>query len=253
MNAMMSCARPYKALVLLGLCAALAAPSFAGRRNAPGVSADGALLWARRSIDGNGSIAQVDRPTLDGGPSYRFVVPDDGVSYRAELAAAAMPWGHYRYQFAVFVPQDWRPNPQATIVAQWHGYKLDSGRDTNPPISLAIEGDHWRLMVNRLASPDQVEKKEFSLPPLQTRVWHRFDVRIHWSRSGQGGLVALTHDGENWVSYEGANNYDQKNPPYFKIGIYHPQWNPRKDVPHATGGAPIVVYAAGVAVTRSDR
>jgi hypothetical protein len=81
-----------------------------------------------------------------------------------------MPWGHYRYQFAVFVPQDWRPNPQATIVAQWHGYKLDSGRDTNPPISLAIEGGHWRLMVNRLASPDQVEKKEFSLPPLQTGV-----------------------------------------------------------------------------------
>ena len=67
------------------------------------------------------------------------------------------------------------------------------------------------------------------------------------------GLVALTHDGENWVSYEGANNYDQKNPPYFKIGIYHPQWNPRKDVPHTAGGAPIVVYAAGVAVTPVDR
>ena len=143
MNAMMSCARPYKALVLLGLCAALAAPSFAGRRNAPGVSADGALQWARRSIDGNGSIAQVDQPTLDGGPSYRFVVPDDGVSYRAELAAAAMPWGHYRYQFAVFVPQDWRPNHRGAVARlqarQWQGHQSahfagDRGR------SLAADG-----------------------------------------------------------------------------------------------------------------
>lgn len=241
------------ALLALGLCTVLTAPSYAARRHQASVEPDASSPWVRRSIDGNGSIDLVNQPSLDGGPSHRFVVPDDGVSYRAELAAAPVPWGNYRYRVAVFVPEDWRPNGQATIVTQWHGYKLANGKDTNPPISLAIEGDHWRLMINHLASPTQVEKKEFALPAVKAGVWHRFEFRIDWSRNGQGGLVALTHDGESWVNYQGANNYDQKNPPYFKVGIYHPQWNPRKEVPHTPGGAPIVIYVAGVAVTRADR
>jgi hypothetical protein len=236
----------FQTILAMTLCLGLIAPSFAARRSAAVSSADGTPQWVRHSIDGNGSIDLVDHPNLDGAQAYRFTVPDDGVSYRAELATAPAPWGNYRYQFAIFVPQDWRQNDQASIVAQWHGYKLDGGKDTNPPVSLAIEGDHWRLMVNHLASPTQVEKKEFTLPALKTGVWHRFDMRIHWSQNGQSGLVDLSHDGENWVHYEGVNNYDQKNPPYFKVGIYHPQWNPRKEVPHTTGGAPIVVYTAGV-------
>lgn len=232
------------------------APAPAANPSAPVGStgdADNAPDWVRHSIDGNGSITQVDQPALDGGRAWRFMVPDDGMSYRAELATAPPAWGSYRYQFAVYLPRDWQPNPQATIVAQWHGYKLAGGGDTNPPISLAVQGDHWRLMINRLASATQVQKEEFPLPPITTGVWHRFDVRIRWSRNGPDGLVTLLHDGQTWVTHEGANNYGQRQPPYFKVGIYHPQWNPRKAVPHATGGAPIVVYSAGVAVTPLDR
>jgi hypothetical protein len=230
-------------------------PRFGGHRNthasAP-TRADGNPDWVRRSINGNGSISQVEQPTLDGAKAYRFSVPDDGVSYRAELATASTDWGSFHYQFAIFLPQDWQPNPQASIVAQWHGFKLANGKDTNPPISLAVEGDHWRLMINHLASTSsdetQVEKQEFPLPAITKGVWHRFDARITWSRNGQDGEVTLLHDGEIWAHYTGINNYHQKTPPYFKVGIYHPQWNPRKQVPHQTGGPPIVVYTAGVSI-----
>jgi len=229
-------------------CIALPTRSHAADRPVVSEGQGGSPDWVRRSIDGKGSITLVDQPTLDGGDSYRFMVPDDGVSYRAELATAPPAWGSYRYQFSIFLPQDWRPDRQATIVAQWHGYKLADGKDTNPPVSLAVQGDHWRLMVNRLASPTQVEKKEFLLPLIQTGVWHQFDVRISWSRNGQRGVVSLSHNGETWITYNGVNNYDQKRPPYFKVGIYHPQWNPRKGVPHVPGGAPIVIYIAGATI-----
>ena len=236
-------------MVSMLACLVVLAPSHAARRSAASRDAGAPPDWQRRSIDGNGSVTLVDQPALDGGKSWRFMVPDDGVSYRAELAKAPTDFGSYRYQFAVFLPQDWRPNAQATIVAQWHGTKLANGRDTNPPISLAVQDDHWRLMINHLATPTEVEKKEFPLPSIQTGVWNRFDVRIRWSRDGQDGVVTVMRNDEAWVTYTGPNNYDQKHPPYFKIGIYHPQWNPRKEIAHATGGAPIVVYTAGVSVT----
>lgn len=244
----------FPSLPLLGaavLLACIARPAPAQAPAGPAATAvqGSAPDWVRRSIDGNGSITLVDQPSPDGGPAYRFLVPDDGVSYRAELATAPTAWGGYRYQFSVFLPPDWRPNQQATIVAQWHGYTLVDGQNTNPPISLAVQGDHWRLMVNRLTSATQVGKKQFLLPPIQTGVWHHFDVRINWSRNGQGGAINLSHNGQTWVTYNGANNYDQKNPPYFKVGIYHPQWNPRKKVPHVSGGAPIIIYIAGVAIS----
>ena len=77
MNAMMSCARPYKALVLLGLCAALAAPSFAGRRNAPGVSADGEFC----APNGRAQIrSHIDEVRLPAPAVVRGVATRDQVS-----------------------------------------------------------------------------------------------------------------------------------------------------------------------------
>lgn len=206
--------------------------------------------WARQSIDGNGSITLVTQPVASGGHAVKFSVPDDGKSYRAELATNPTDWGTYRYQFSVYLPSPWQSSPLASIVAQWHGTKLSNGKDTNPPISLAVQDNHWRLIINHLATPTNVQKKVIALPDIQTDTWNQFDIRIAWSRPGQMGTVTLYHNGQLWARYNGENNYNQKNPPYFKIGIYHPDWNPAKGKDYPVGGAPVVVYHDDVTVTK---
>ncbi len=48
-------------------------------------------------------------------------MPDDGKSYRTEIATDRLPYGSYRYDFANYLPEGWIRYDAMTIVSQWHG------------------------------------------------------------------------------------------------------------------------------------
>lgn len=204
----------------------------------------------RPSIDGNGSIHIVNQPVFKGKSAVQFSVPNDGQSYRSELAGYPLAWGTYHYQFAIFIPKDWQPTHLETILAQWHGAKLSNGQDTNPPILLSIQNNHWRLAIHQLTSDTTVVEKGFVLPAMQSGVWNQFDVTIRWSTPTSPGVLTLYRNNELWFNYTGINNYHQKNVPYFKMGIYRPLWNPEKQIPYAVGNPPIVVYGDEIKITK---
>ncbi len=213
-------------------------------------SSGNANKWPRQNIDGNGSITFVNQPALNSPYAVKFTVPNDGVSYRAELATDSLPYGTYRYRFAVYIPTNWVQDTLGTIVAQWHGYKLINGSDTNPPVSLAVKGNNWVLNINTLQNPTTTTKQVFNLAQLQTGVWNQFDVRIAWSTATQTGTVAIYNNGQLLKNYSGVNNYSQNFPPYFKIGIYKPEWNPKHGLNYPTGGAPVIVYHDAVILSK---
>lgn len=206
--------------------------------------------WQRQNIDGNGSITFTNLPSLNSPYAVKFTVPNDGVSYRAELATDTLPYGTYRYRFAVYVPTNWVQDTLGTIVAQWHGYKLINGNDINPPVSLAIKSNNFVLNINTLQTPTTTTKQTFNLAELQTGVWNQFDVRIAWSTASQTGTVALYNNGQLLKNYSGINNYGQIRPPYFKIGIYKPEWNPSHGLSYPTGGPPVIVYHDAVILSK---
>lgn len=59
-------------------------------------------------------------------------MPDDGKSYRTEIATERVPYGSYRYTFANYLPGDWIRYDNQTIVSQWHGGTGTSPRSSSP-------------------------------------------------------------------------------------------------------------------------
>ncbi|MFG2417164.1 heparin lyase I family protein [Streptomyces goshikiensis] len=86
--------------------------------------------FPRKGIEGTGIVGVTAAPGGHGGKAVRFVMPDDGKSYRTEIATARVPYGSYRYTFANYLPSDWIRYDAQTIVSQWHG-----GAGTYPPPS----------------------------------------------------------------------------------------------------------------------
>ncbi|GAA3041906.1 heparin lyase I family protein [Kitasatospora sp. NPDC127116] len=206
--------------------------------------------WTRQRVDGNGSITVAGAPAGGSGLAARFAVPNDGVSYRSEVAVNSLGWGSYRFALADYLPADWVRTPTETIVAQWHGYPLADGSDTKPPIALTVKDGSWRLKVHWLSDPSTVQEAVIPLGDVQFGHWNQWAFDITWSTDTTPGAVTVFRDGAQVGAYSGLNNYHQNQSPYFKTGIYRANWNPAKNIPYPTGGPDVVAWSDSVVVTR---
>lgn len=205
------------------------------------------FTFTRGRIDGTGNI------TAASSEMAKFTVPNDGISYRAEVATPNSSYGSYVYQFSNWIPSDY-PGPEwDTILAQWHGYPLSStGKDTNPPIALSVLNDNWLLRINYLKNPNDTKPTQIQIPiaPVTKGQWNYWNMSITWSDSQTQGQISLSLNGQIVATYTGVNNYNQNYAPYFKVGIYRPNWNPSKGIPYPTGGPPVQVWDGPVTISR---
>ncbi|MER5350091.1 polysaccharide lyase [Kitasatospora sp. NPDC002551] len=206
--------------------------------------------WTRQRIDGNGSITVTGAPAGGSGLAARFGVPNDGASYRSEVAVNALGWGSYRFALADYLPADWVQTSTETIVAQWHGYPLADGSDTKPPIALTVKDGNWRLKVHWLTDPSTVAEAVIPLGAVQFGHWNQWAFDITWSTATTPGSITVYRDGVQVGAHSGLNNYHQNQAPYFKTGIYRANWNPAKGIPYPTGGPDVVLWSDSVVVTQ---
>ncbi|MEE1822509.1 polysaccharide lyase [Streptomyces sp. BE20] len=206
--------------------------------------------WTRQRIDGNGSITVTGGPAGGSGLAGRFSVPNDGQSYRSEVAVNALGWGGYRFAFADYLPADWVRTSTETIVAQWHGYPLADGSDTKPPIALTVKDGNWRLKVHWLTDPSTVQEAVIPLGAVQFGHWNQWAFDVTWSTATTPGSITVLRDGVQVGTHSGLNNYHQNQAPYFKTGIYRANWNPAKGISYPTGGPDVVLYSDSVVVTK---
>ncbi|MFB7474444.1 polysaccharide lyase [Kitasatospora sp. NPDC056184] len=206
--------------------------------------------WTRQRIDGNGTITVTGAPAGGSGLAARFSVPNDGASYRSEVAVNALGWGSYRFALADYLPADWVQTSTETIVAQWHGYPLSDGSDTKPPIALTVKDGSWRLKVHWLTGPTTVAEAVIPLGTVQFGHWNQWAFDITWSTDSTPGSITVYRDGVQVGTHSGLNNYHQNQAPYFKTGIYRANWNPAKGIPYPTGGPDVVLYSDSVVVTQ---
>ncbi|MFE6868219.1 polysaccharide lyase [Kitasatospora sp. NPDC057692] len=227
-----------------------AAATTAGTVFADDFESGGVSRWTRQRIDGNGSITVTGAPAGGSGLAARFSVPNDGASYRSEVAVNALGWGAYRFALADYLPADWVQTSTETIVAQWHGYPLSDGSDTKPPIALTVKDGNWRLKVHWLTGPTTVAEAVVPLGAVQFGHWNQWAFDITWSTDSTPGSITVYRDGVQVGAHSGLNNYHQNQAPYFKTGIYRANWNPAKGIPYPTGGPDVVLYSDSVVVTQ---
>jgi hypothetical protein len=73
-------------------------------------------------FENRSSATIVKDPAGTGQNVAKFVVPDDGQCYRAEIQRKQFGWGHYNYSFSHYIPSTWPAFQYGTILAQWHGF-----------------------------------------------------------------------------------------------------------------------------------
>ncbi|MER7822611.1 heparin lyase I family protein [Streptomyces sp. NPDC096097] len=215
-----------------------------------GFESGSTAAFHRKGIDGTGSVDVTAAPGGRGGKGVRFAMPDDGNSYRTEIATDRVPYGSYRYTFANYLPDDWLRYDYQTIVSQWHG-----GTGTVPAVVLAVKGDRWMLGVHwKLPSEQADESKQpaheatYDLGPVRLGHWNQWSFDITWSTPTTPGSITVGLDGARVGSHRGPNSYHQDTAPYHKIGLYRPNWQAAKG--HVKGGTPAVVnYYDDVTIT----
>lgn len=163
--------------------------------------------------------------------AVEFTVPRKLGTFRSELSLSWEPGFQERwYGVRIFVPADWVVSQEdgGDIVTQWH-HILASERDRNarnfPPISVAIKTAKWVITNNygEIAAP----RREITEAPgnLEPGKWVAWVFHMRWS-PGADGLTEAWKDGRKVMSRKGPNTYQTTKPhtPYWKIGIYHPEW-----------------------------
>ncbi|OKJ62710.1 hypothetical protein AMK29_21710 [Streptomyces sp. CB02261] len=227
-----------------------AAPAGTAAAKAPGpvpfsdgFESGGTSLWPRKGIEGTGTVAVTTAPGGRGGRAARFTMPDDGRSFRSEIATGRVPYGSYRYSFSNYLPGDWTSYKYMTIVSQWHG-----GTGTVPAIALAVKGGRWVMDTHWKVGSGPVTGLKHDLGDATLGRWNRWTFDVTWSTGTTPGSLTVWRDGVRVGSHQGPNSYHQDTAPYHKIGLYRPNWKASKG--HVKGGkAPVVIYYDDVTVT----
>ncbi len=178
-------------------------------------------------------LHQVSAPVRAGQEALQVTVPHALGSFRSEIARPPVAMGsQWWYGFSIYLPASWQQDSQGNILAQWHSI-LPAGHTPGdstgqPPVALAVVGDQWQLKLHWNTQGPSFSgagkgTRTYDLGAIQPGQWADFVVHATWSHAADG-LTQVWLDGHQAVDYSGPNEYATAQGPYFKIGIYHPDW-----------------------------
>lgn len=144
----------------------------------------------------------------------------------------------YFYQFRIYLPPDWETDTVSDVVAQWHGRPdRDLGEPyRRPPLSFSIDGEQFDLVtrsdaaqVNRTDEPgDTFTELTAWSGPIERGRWIDWAFHIRWSYDNTG-IIRVWKDGQHVHTHRGANTYNDRTPPFFKLGVYKWIWTRNPD------------------------
>ncbi|MBN1361484.1 MAG: polysaccharide lyase [Sedimentisphaerales bacterium] len=155
---------------------------------------------------------------------------NDTVPYRTEVSGPHADVGkEYWYGFSIFLPDDYVPDGIWEIVAQWHGVPdFDIGDNwRNPVMALSTTNGRWGWVSRWDAKRNTFEsgKREYGgthnydLGPYRTGAWTDWVVHVKWLY-GPDGILEVWRDGEKVIDQDGPNAFNDKDGPFFKMGLY---------------------------------
>ena len=182
-----------------------------------------------------GRMKIVDAPSLDkGSKAVRFAVRRAPNSFRSEISLPHEKGFKERwYGERILVPDDWvfDSNRGNDIVMQWHAIP-GNWRATYPNLAISIGNTNWFIRQSYGAAQTKPTRTNTRLKDEVKRgEWVSWVVHAKWS-PGADGILQIWKDGKLVMDLKGTNVYSTigvEYTPYFKTGIYHPEWNLNKD------------------------
>lgn len=176
-------------------------------------------------------IRVVDAPKLAAGTkAVRFEVVRGPNSFRSEISLPYEEGFQERwYSARVLIPEDWTVDPQKAndIVMQWHAIP-GNWRPTHPNLAISIGRNRWFIKQSH-GSPQEgpVRKNTRVEEPMKPGMWVTWIIHARWSPTAEG-LLQVWKDGSLILNSAGPNVYGtigEEYTPYFKTGIYRPEWH----------------------------
>ncbi len=158
----------------------------------------------------------------------------DGKRVEMELGCVGLGEA-WRYAFETCLPNDYPADPSADNIAQWHDMPdfLLGESWRNPSLKLMIRNGRWLLShrwssakVNRFFWEKNARDagEEIDLGPAENGKWVRWEFRILWAWDA-GGCLQILRDGQSIYRKQGPTAYRDWRGPYFKMGMYKPEWS----------------------------
>ena len=177
------------------------------------------------------SATIVSSPKRAGEHAVKFTLRKDDPKRRSELRQGSVPANsEHWYGFSNLVPANYAKDRSYEIVAQWHEMPdRDLGEPwRRPPLTLSIRNDRFGVSNRWDPKPLSVKFKEagsqsWDLGTVPKGDWTDWVFHVKWSHKSDG-LVEVWKNGQLVVRKTGPNTYNDKKGPYFKIGIYKPDW-----------------------------
>ncbi|MEO1669845.1 MAG: polysaccharide lyase [Cyanobacteria bacterium J06631_2] len=180
--------------------------------------------------------------------------PELNLGKRSELALKSVSLSSlYTYSFSLFLPRNYEADRSFEILAQWHGLPDFELGETwrSPPLALRTENGRFKLERNwdeeqvTVNSDRQQELIDLgAYTPGKLTDWQ---FQVFWSPQADGSIKVWQNNALVW-SHQGANTYNDRQGPYFKIGIYKPDW---KYQPEKSSVSNRTVYFDDVLITNN--
>ena len=181
--------------------------------------------------------------------------PELNLGKRSELALKSVSLSvAYTYNFSLFLPKNYASDRSFEILAQWHGLPdFDLGETwRSPPLALRTESGRFKLERNwdeeEVTLNINRHQQIVDLGAYTPEKWTDWQFKIFWSAQRDGAIEVWQDDKLAW-SHRGANTYNDRLGPYFKIGIYKPDW---KHKPENSTVSDRTVYFDDVSIARSN-
>jgi len=181
----------------------------------------------------------VSSPKREGSHAIKLTLYKSDPSRRAELRLKPIPANsEWTYRFSTFIPNNYATDPSYEIIAQWHEQPDFSLGETwrRPPLTLSIKNEQFGVSNRWDSKPVSVTFKEagsqsWKLGKVTKGEWIDWVFHVKWSYKSNG-LLEVWKNGNLVVQKNGPNTYNDKKAPYFKIGIYKPDWkaDPQKSI-----------------------
>lgn len=181
----------------------------------------------------------VSSPKREGNHAIKLTLYKSDPSRWAELKLNPVPANsEWTYRFSTFVPTNYATDTSYEIIAQWHEIPdFDLGETwRRPPLNLSIKNGRFGVSNRWDPKPVNVTFKEagvqgWKLGKVSKGEWTDWVFHVKWSYKSDG-LLEVWKNGKLVVRKTGPNTYNDKRGPYFKIGIYKPDWkaDPQKSI-----------------------
>lgn len=185
-------------------------------------------------------------PTCTGQFSVAFPLSrSDSTSYRTELSmsnGSAPPiknlqWGKsYWMGFAIYLPNDWKPDYQAgDTLVQFHGVPDDGEAYRSPPLRLKVNGDDMDIIYKWdsrriMATPENRDGivtegwEKIDLGAISTGRWMSFVLHFKATYNADG-FMEIWKDGKKIYSKTNVGfGYNDGTGMYIKAGNYKRPW-----------------------------